>query len=82
MPTDAQLKSRVEAVIASASDLPQGLIVSVSRGAVMVSGDLNCEDCGGLRTPGNVGTVQQSLGAIVRAVPGVSDVQFALGSNN
>jgi hypothetical protein len=50
----------------------------VNAGVVSVSGSLSCEDCGGLRTPGNVGTIQETLGAVVRAVPGVDSVQFSL----
>ena len=30
-----------------------------------------CDGCGGSSTPGGAATVQQSLGAVVRAVPGV-----------
>ena len=41
-------------------------------------GEVVCEDCGGMRTPGNIGTVQQSLGGVVRAVPGVMRVDFDL----
>lgn len=80
--SDAELKSQVERAIAGASDLPSGLMVAVNQGAVTISGSLACEDCGGQQTPGNVGTVQQSVGAIVRAVPGVSEVQFSLGYAN
>ena len=79
---DAQLKNQVESAIARASDLPPGLSVGVSQGTVTISGALACEECGGLRTPANVGTIQQSLGAIVRAVPGVSDVEFSLSYAN
>ncbi|MDA1371122.1 MAG: BON domain-containing protein [Proteobacteria bacterium] len=80
--SDAEIKSQVERAIAGASDLPAGLMVAVNQGAVTISGSLACEDCGGQQTPGNVGTVQQSLGAIVRAVPGVNDVQFSLSYAN
>lgn len=35
-----------------------------------------------MRTPGNFGTVQQSLGAVVRAVAGVREVIFDLSSDS
>lgn len=76
--TDAQLRSSVEAALDAASDLPSGLNVQVADGIATVSGSLACEDCGGMRTPGTLNTIQQSLGAVVRAVPGISDVQFFL----
>lgn len=76
--SDEQIRTRVEAVIAQAADLPQQIAVEVREGIVFISGSLDCEGCGGLRTPGNVGTVQQSLGAMVRAVTGVNAVVFDL----
>ena len=76
--SDEQIKIQVEAVIARAADLPQQIVVEVREGIVFISGSLDCEGCGGLRTPGNVGTVQQSLGAMVRAVTGVNAVVFDL----
>ena len=76
---DQQLRERVEAVLASASDIPGAAIaVDVSDGVVKLSGSLACDDCGGLRTPGGTDTIQQSVGAIVRAVPGVEKVEFNL----
>ena len=75
---DAQIKSQVESAIASAADLPPGFTVEVNEGMVLINGSVVCEGCGGLRTPGNVGTIQQSLGAVVRAVPGVMSVEFSL----
>ena len=78
MNSDVAVKMRVERAITSASDLPQGISIDVNAGVVSVSGSLSCEDCGGLRTPGNVGTIQETLGAVVRAVPGVDSVQFSL----
>ncbi len=77
-PTDEELAARVEAAMASASDLPASLQVAVNDGVVIVTGSLACDDCGGLQTPGGIGTVQQSVGAVVRAVPGVEAVEFAL----
>ena len=75
---DAQIKSQVESAIANADDLPSGFTVEVDEGMVLIKGSVVCEGCGGLRTPGRVGSVQQSLGAIVRAVPGVMSVEFSL----
>lgn len=79
--SDEQIKTQVEAVIARASDLPQQISVEVREGVVFVSGSLACEGCGGLRTPANIGTLQQSLGAVVRAVTGVNAVVFDLSSD-
>jgi len=78
VPDDA-LRVRVESVIASAADLPADSIsVQVQGGVVTISGSVLCDACGGNATPGGTGTVQQSLGAVVRAVPGVTGVRFAL----
>ena len=79
---DEQLAAQVQAALAGASDLPTGLSVEVADGVVMIAGALACEDCGGNRTPGNVGTIQQSLGTVVRAVPGVTEVRFDLDYAN
>ncbi len=76
---DDQLKQAVDAALAGASDLPpSGLMVEVDNGVVMISGTIDCEDCGGLRTPGGVDNIQLSIGAVVRAVPGVGQVEFSL----
>jgi len=76
---DELLQGRIEAAIDQASDLRlEGLILSTDQGVVTVSGALQCEDCGGMRTPGGIGVVQQSLGAVIRAVPGVEQVVFDL----
>ena len=80
--SDQDLVGRVEAALASAADLPDGLSVQVSGGTVTISGALACEDCGGARTPGATGTIQQSLGTVVRAVPGVTEVRFQLDYAN
>lgn len=73
------LQQRVSDAIASAEDLPaENLAVEVESGAVRISGSLHCEDCGGMRTPGGEQTIQQTLGAVVRAVPGVERVEFDL----
>ena len=76
---DAALEARVTAAIDNASDLPSGVLtVDASDGVVRIAGSVACEDCGGMLTPGGVQTVQQSLGAVVRAVPGVERVEFDL----
>ena len=75
---DEQIKSQIESTIALSEDLPQQIGVQVLEGVVIITGVLDCEDCGGMRTPGNLGTVQQSLGAVVRAVEGVREVIFDL----
>jgi osmotically-inducible protein OsmY len=77
--SDNMLKSRVEVALASASDVPaDSITVEVRDGVVTLIGSVVCDDCGGRRTPPGTGTVQQSLGAVVRAVPGVSRVEFQL----
>ncbi|MDH3206567.1 MAG: BON domain-containing protein [Gemmatimonadota bacterium] len=77
--SDSLLASRVEAAIRAASDVPADSInVSVRGGVVTLIGSVICADCGGTRTPSGTGTVQQSLGAVVRAVPGVDQVRFDL----
>ena len=73
---DELLQERVEAALAAASDVPaDALSVVVMDGIVTISGSV---ECGGRRTPGGSGTVQQSLGAVVRAIPGVESVEFEL----
>ena len=76
---DEVLQERVEAALASASDVPaDALTVVVSDGVVTITGSVVCQECGGRRTPPGFGTVQQSLGAVVRAIPGVESVEFDL----
>jgi osmotically-inducible protein OsmY len=66
-PGDELLKSRVEAALAGAADLDDAAIaVQVHHGVVTITGRVASA------------TEQQSVGAIVRAVPGVSDVRFSL----
>ena len=78
-PPDDVLQERVEAAIARASDVPaDSITVAVSAGVVTLTGSVVCEECGGRRTPPGFGTVQQSLGAVVRAIPGVRSVEFDL----
>lgn len=79
---DAQIKSQIESSIARSKDLPQQIGVQVRDGVVIISGTLDCEGCGGMRTPGTLGSVQQSLGAVVRAVAGVRKVIFELSSES
>lgn len=77
--SDAALRVRVTNAIENTSDLPAGAFsVAASDGVVRITGSVVCEDCGGMRTPGGVQSIQQSLGAIVRAVPGVERVEFDL----
>ena len=76
---DASLAARVSAALENSSDLPaNALEVDVDAGRVIVSGSVACGECGGTLTPGGFASVQQSLGAVVRAVPGVEQVEFDL----
>ena len=76
---DGVLRARVEAALESASDVPaDSITVRVSDGVVTLTGSVVCLECGGRRTPNGFATVQQSLGAVVRAVPGVERVEFEL----
>ena len=76
---DEMLAARVESALENASDLPANSIaVEASEGVVTLTGSVVCEECGGNRTPAGSATVQQSLGAVVRAVPGVERVEFDL----
>lgn len=78
-PADSLIAARVEAALDAAADLrADSLSVAVTRGVVLITGSVVCDECGGTRTPGGTGTVQQSLGAVVRAVPGVEQVRFDL----
>ena len=74
----AQSQSRVKQSLEIAKNREECDWVEVNEGIVLISGSMACEDCGGLRTPGNIGTVQQSLGGVVRAVSGVMRVDFDL----
>ena len=79
-PADLALKTRIEAALEAASDLPAdgAITVEVSRGTVTLTGSVACDECGGRRTTPGFGSVQQSLGAVVRAIPGVERVEFEL----
>ena len=72
------LFSARSAAVVNASDLPPGFDVQVSEGVVQIKGSVICDECGGMRTPGHIGTIQQSLGGVVRAIPGVMRVDFDL----
>ena len=63
---DEVLKARVEAALASASDVSAGITVDARRGVVTLTGQVTSV------------TEQQSVGAIVRAIPGVRNVFFSL----
>ena len=77
--SDEVLEERVESALENASDLPaDSITVEVRGGVVTLTGSVACEECGGSRTPGGFGTVQQSLGAVVRAIPGVVRLEFEL----
>ena len=66
-PGDDVLKARVEAALAGATDVDAARItVEARRGVVTVAGQVTN------------GFEQQSLGAVVRAVPGVDTVSFSL----
>jgi len=75
---DERIRMQVASAVENASDLPPGFQVEVNEGVVIISGSVLCDDCGGMRTPGHIGTIQQSLGGVVRAIPGVMRVDFDL----
>jgi len=78
-PADERLERQVAAALVNASDVPaDSLTVEVIDGVVTLSGSVVCEACGGSLTPAGSATVQQSLGAVVRAIPGVERVEFDL----
>ena len=75
--SDSMLEERIVIALESASDLPANAItVEAREGIVILTGSVVCDSCGGARTPAGVRTVQQSLGSVVRAVPGVERVEF------
>ena len=77
--SDDILQARVQAALERASDLPaDSITVEVVGGVVMLTGSVVCEDCGGSSTAAGTAAVQQSLGAVVRAIPGVERVEFRL----
>ena len=77
--SDIALKGRVESALQGAADLPASTItVEAMDGVVTLIGSVVCDTCGGARTPPGVRTIQQSLGAVVRAIPGVKRIEFDL----
>ena len=65
--SDEALSDRVTAALAAATDVDAGAIrVETGGGVVTLTGRVSS------------GFEQQSVGAIVRAIPGVSEVRFAL----
>lgn len=78
---DREIEARVRSALLSAADVPGSqLEVVVTDGVVTITGSIECEPCGGRTTPGGSGTIAQSVGAIVRAVPGVESVRFLVES--
>ena len=75
---DERIRAQVASAVVNASDLPPGFDIQVSEGVVQIKGSVICDECGGMRTPGHIGTIQQSLGGVVRAIPGVMRVDFDL----
>jgi hypothetical protein len=76
-PPDSTIETQVRSALSAASDVPGSqLEVEVANGIVTLTGSVACSDCGGQTTPGGTGTVEQSIGAIIRAVPGVQSVRF------
>jgi osmotically-inducible protein OsmY len=76
---DDALEARVASAIVNASDLPaDAFLVAASDGVVRITGSVVCDECGGMLTPAGIQSIQQSLGAVVRAVPGVERVEFDL----
>lgn len=74
---DSEIEAQVRSALDLAADVPgPQLNVEVRNGLVTLTGSTACADCGGQATPGGDGTVEQSIGAVVRAVPGVVDVRF------
>lgn len=78
-PPDDVLRDRVEAALLGASDVPGSQItVDVSAGVVRLTGSAVCPECGGMSTPNGIGSVLQTIGSVVRAVPGVEAVESDL----
>ena len=81
-PPDEVLRERVEQALTNSMDVPAlNITVAVNDGTVTLTASELCaeHECPGRGTPGGVGTVQQSIGAVVRAIPGVRAVEFSLG---
>ena len=75
--SDEVLRARVQAALVNAADVPgQEITVEVSDGVVTLTGQVSSDGQRGVPYPS--ATVQQSIGAVVRAVPGVQEVRFSL----
>jgi osmotically-inducible protein OsmY len=76
-PSDEALKARVQAALVNASDVPgRDITVDVKAGVVNLTGRVPSDGMRGSAYPGAF--LQQSVGAIVRAIPGVKDVRFSV----
>jgi hypothetical protein len=75
--SDEALKARVHAALMSAKDVPgREITVDAAGGVVTLKGQLSSDSMRGVAYPSAI--LQQSIGAVVRAVPGVKDVRFSL----
>ena len=76
-PADDVLKARVAAALAAASDVPgRDIAVDVKSGVVILKGRVSANSMRGVTYP--TAMMQQSIGAVVRAVPGVKEVRFEI----
>ena len=76
-PSDEVLRARVKAALVNAADVPgRAITVEVSDGVVTLTGQVSSAGQRGVPYPS--ATVQQSIGALVRAVPGVREVRFSI----
>jgi osmotically-inducible protein OsmY len=76
-PADDVLKARVVAALAAASDVPgRDIAVDVKSGVVTLKGRVSANSMRGVTYP--TAMMQQSIGAVVRAVPGVKEVRFEI----
>lgn len=77
LPADEILKARVVAALAAASDIPaRDIAVEVKAGVVSLKGRVSANSMRGVTYP--TAMMQQSIGAVVRAVPGVKEVRFSI----
>lgn len=75
--TDDLLRARVVAALTNASDLPgRDIAVEVKSGIVILRGRISASSMRGVTYP--TAMMQQSVGAVVRAVPGVKQIQFSI----
>ena len=76
-PSDEVLRARVQAALENAADVPgREITVEVADGVVTLTGQVSSDALRGVPYPS--ATVQQSIGAVVRAVPGVKEVRFSI----